>query len=32
MWKHYDQDEWKKVLKSYAELEAYAKDENDKRK
>ena len=25
----YDQDEWKKILKSYAELEASVKDEND---
>ena len=25
----YDQDEWKKILKSYAELEASEKDEND---
>jgi len=25
----YDQDEWKKISKSYAELEASVKDEND---
>ena len=25
----YDQDEWKKILKSYAKLEASVKDEND---
>ena len=25
----YDQDEWKKILKRYAELEASVKDEND---
>ena len=25
----YDQDEWKKILKSYAKLEAAVKDEND---
>ena len=25
----YDQDDWKKILKSYAELEASVKDEND---
>ena len=28
----YNQEEWKKILKSYAELEAYTKYENDKRK
>ena len=26
----YDQDEWKKILKSYAKLEAAVKDENDR--
>ena len=28
----YNQEEGKKILKSYAELEAYTKNENDKRK
>ena len=27
--REYDQDEWKKILKSYAELEVSVKDEND---
>ena len=25
----YDQDEWKKILKNYGQLEASVKDEND---
>ena len=25
----YDQDEWKKILKRYAQLEASVKDKND---